>query len=60
MKPTTLHQAEPKARSSDLIPAHIAEELRRYDHICATSEAGCRNAEASNPHRRFAASSDIQ
>jgi site-specific recombinase XerD len=31
MNPTTLHQAEPKARSSDLIPAHIAEELRRFD-----------------------------
>jgi integrase len=31
MNPTTLHQAEPKARSSVLIPAPIAEELRRYD-----------------------------
>lgn len=31
MNPTTLHQAEPKGRSSDSIPAHIAEELRLYD-----------------------------
>jgi site-specific recombinase XerD len=31
MKPTTLHRAMPKARSSASFPAHIADELRRYD-----------------------------
>ena len=31
MKPTTVHQAEPKGRSSDSVPEHITEELRRYD-----------------------------
>lgn len=31
MTTTSLHQAEPKARSSDSIPEHIAEELRQYD-----------------------------
>jgi len=31
MKPTVLHQAEPKARSSESTPEHIAAELRRYD-----------------------------
>lgn len=31
MKPTTLHRATPKARSSASFPAHIADELCRYD-----------------------------
>lgn len=31
MKPTTSHRTSPKARSSAPFPAHIADELRRYD-----------------------------
>lgn len=31
MKPISSHRATPKARSSGSFPAHIADELRRYD-----------------------------
>ena len=31
MKPISSHPATPKARSSASFPAHIADELRRYD-----------------------------